>query len=173
MLFISGEPSPQYVLVHGSAQVVQSLQGNVRRVTKPAVAKFAPVTGRPFRTSTMPTKGGLAKGKLYSDEAAQQIRNAGHTQQDEKGNDITERWLIERLMNHPSYGREFVAVGVEDGEELVGKQTYRIPEGDGGVFCSLCNKHFRSAQAYASHEATSKEHAANLAQAEAKITQNL
>ena len=93
MLFICGEPSRQYVLVHGSTRIVDTLQGKVRENIKPVVAKFTPVTGLPFVTNKLRTKDGKARGKLYTEDLASQMRQYNQIQLNADGEDITERWV--------------------------------------------------------------------------------
>jgi len=154
-------------MVQGSNTV--ELIGNVPvpRKRRSGVLQFSPFTGRPFYTDRLPSKDGIAKGKLYSEQAAKIFKARNLTMTDDEGNDITEQSIVEFLLEHPSYGQEFIAIGI-DGEEVVGRDAYRIPEGDGGVYCRLCKKHFASPQGFEGH-ALSKAHLAEVEKVEQEL----
>lgn len=164
MRFISREKSPGFIMKHAAREIVETNMGNILTNRPPAHLKFEPLSV-PFRTSALPIKSykDYASGTLNTKSAADKLRRAGHkwTEKSETGEevDVTEKVVIDFLFSHPNYGKDFVGIG-DNGVEIL--DTVIIPEGDGGWYCRLCEKHFENAQGKEGHIAGSKEHKQNV-----------
>lgn len=144
MIFLSRGKSPKLLMVPGYEEIVQTLHGNIPQVKKPVWVAFQPAS-TPFEAPGLPTQWGSGKayGFLDTEQAA---RQAG----------MPEEEVRDFLLSHPSHGVEFIGIS-NDGDEITDEERFFVPEGEGGFYCKLCDKHLQSSQAKAGHTG-SKEH---------------
>ena len=160
MQFISTKASPSFILKHGSRKL--DAYGNVASYQRPAVVSFVALAS-PYNSDLLPTKSKTAKGRLDTEVAAAKLYREGNSYMEldpetKEPVDVTERFIIERLLSHESYGIEFVALG-NDGKEIVPSEGYILADGDkGAVYCTVCAKHFVNRGAAETHALKSFEH---------------
>ena len=158
MRFISRDKSPGYYMKLAQQQITDTNIGKIVKMVHPALVKFKALDGE-FQTRLLPTRDGVAKGILHSDEAAASLAAAGHIFTDEEGKDVTEREVIAFLLGNEDYGVHFIAIDNNSGGEIEAEASDFIPEPDGMSWCRFCKKHVDNRGA-SEHAKKSQEHIA-------------
>ena len=160
MRFYSRLKSPSYVMFHAGHKIVEVSHGN--NIAVPiniGMVRFRQIPNSDTG-DRIHLKGGVVRGILDSDAAADELRKAGHQILDDDGKDITGQEVCLFLKQHKRYGTDFVSI--DDGEVRDLLEDIWIQEVGSEVFCKLCERPFSTVTKARHHCRTSNDHAANL-----------
>lgn len=102
---------------------------------------------KPLRGQGIALKGKLWRGKFDTAEDLKVLQRV-HPE-------INEQEIVTALMQHPNYGREFIAFG-EDGGEAFEDEAFLEAVGDGSYVCHACDQVLKNRQGIPGHFGSDK-----------------